>query len=198
MRICVLVGIAYRTITILCGWNVYVVSLCPLAHVDAFAMGALLAISLKEERNNCWKFGVITAVGLIGIAAVIIVLSKMNQVGIYEAYVMLKSSENYLGNWFTGNIYLFIQLLSAGVTGLIVLHDQKYIYKDMPLLKAALWLGAQSYVLYLFHWPIRKILVRFVDSWWMRFSLVCITSILCCLVYMAMQKKLKQLKGKNR
>lgn len=43
-----LLGIIYRIATILVGYNVYVISLCPLAHMDAFALGTLVAIKTKE------------------------------------------------------------------------------------------------------------------------------------------------------
>lgn len=58
-----LLGIIYRVATIVCGADVWVVSLCPLAHFDAFACGSLLAIGIREKKADLK----VTILGLLGL-----------------------------------------------------------------------------------------------------------------------------------
>lgn len=186
-------GISYRVVTILCGANVWIVSLCPFAHFDAFACGSLLAISIKEERVDR-KVGILGILGLTGIVCCIIRMSYANKINIVDAYLLLSSSKNYLNNWFTGNIYLFISLLTTGITGLVYIHDEKRVNGVSMVEKAFVKLGDNSYVLYLFHWPILAVLRRMVHHWGLLFLATFIVSIVAAFafnwVYTGMQKKL--------
>jgi peptidoglycan/LPS O-acetylase OafA/YrhL len=62
-----IVGILYRVATIMCGADVWVVSLCPVAHFDAFASGSLVAIAFKEKKVD----GKISILGLVGFAGIV-------------------------------------------------------------------------------------------------------------------------------
>lgn len=142
-----IVGILYRVATIICGTDVWVVSLCPVAHFDAFASGSILAIALKEEQVD-GKIGILGFVGVVGIIGCIAWLSNSNGLSFVSAYQLLSSSKNYLNNWFTRNIYLFISLLTTGIIGLLYICDEKRSDYVNIIEKALVKLGDNSYVLY--------------------------------------------------
>lgn len=116
------VGVGYRVVIFLVGADAWIISLCPIAHFDAFACGSLLAISVKEDRADR-KVAFLGIVGLAGIVCCIAWISHVNDVSLIGAYQLLSSSKNYLNNWFTGNIYLFISLLTFAMVRLLYLHD---------------------------------------------------------------------------
>ncbi len=159
-----IVGILYRVATIMCGADVWVVSLCPVAHFDAFASGSLLAIAFKEEKVD-GKISILGLVGFAGIVGCIAWMSNSKDLSFVSAYQLLSSSKNYLNNWFTGNIYLFISLLTTGTVGLLYIHDEKKSNVVGRIEKAFVKLGDNSYILYLFHWPILVVLKRLVHHW---------------------------------
>lgn len=174
-------GISYRLITIICGGNVWVVSLCPIAHMDAFACGALLAIGMREEKVGK-QIGLLSVVGTVGIIICILVMADRNNIGFIEGYELLSSSENYLNNWFTGNIYLFISLFTVGIVGLLCLHDEK-VPKTNKTVRPFVVLGDNSYVLYLFHWPILMVIRHLIPNWAVVFAATFIVSIVAAFVF---------------
>ena len=171
-----LLGIIYRVVTIIYGANVWIVSLCPLAHFDAFACGSLLAIGIYEEKVDR-KVGILGILGLTGIVCCIVWMSRANDIDFVGAYLLLSSSKNYLNNWFTGNIYLFISLLTTGIIGLVYIHDEKKANGVSLITKGFVKLGDYSYVLYLFHWPVLSVLRRLVHHWRVLFPVTFIISI---------------------
>lgn len=61
-------GIAYRIIAIACGENALAISICPIiAHIDAFARGALLAINMYDGKKFKNQVRILSVVGIIGI-----------------------------------------------------------------------------------------------------------------------------------
>ena len=186
------IGISYRLITIICGANVWVVSLCPLAHFDAFACGALLAIGMREEKVTK-RIGLLSILGIAGIIICILSMADWNGIGFIEGYKLLSSSKNYLNSWFTGNIYLFISLLTVGLVGLLCLHDEK-MAKTNKFVKPFVILGDNSYVLYLFHWPILVVIRQLARNWAMVFAATFIVSIVAAFffdkLYTVVSKKL--------
>ena len=187
------VGITYRVVTVLIGADVWIISLCPLAHFDAFACGSLLAIGIKEDKVD-WKIGTLGILGLGGIVGCITWIAHTNGINWVAAYQLLSSSKNYLNNWFTGNIYLFISLLTTFMVGLLYLHDEQKSSGVGTIGRAFVRLGDYSYVLYLFHWPILVVLKRLVHHWGVLLPLTFIISIGAALIfnmlYAQMQKKL--------
>lgn len=182
MYVMLMIGILYRTLTIIFGCDVYVVSLCPIAHFDAFACGSLLAITMKKEKVNR-EIGILGIVGLIGIVGCIVWMSYSNGISFVSAYQLLSSSENYLNNWFTGNIYLFISLLTVGIVGLLCVNDEKQLGTPGRIEKLIIGLGNISFVLYLFHWPILVVVRHFVSDWWILFLIVFTLSLLATVVF---------------
>ena len=187
------VGVGYRVVTILAGADAWIVSLCPIAHFDAFACGSLLAISVKEDRADR-KVAFLGIVGLAGIVGCIAWISHVNEVSLIGAYQLLSSSKNYLNNWFTGNIYLFISLLTFAIVGLLYLHDEKRPSEAGQIEKVFVRLGDNSYVLYLFHWQILAVLKRLVHHWGVLFPMTFIVSIVVASafnwLYTRMHKKI--------
>lgn len=188
-----LIGIIYRTLTIIFGCDVYVVSLCPIAHFDAFACGSLLAIKSRSEKLNR-KIGMMCIPGLAGIAVIVYVIAVNSGISLWQGYLLLSSSKNYLNNWFTGNIYLFISLLIAGLVGLLYLHDSERTQESGMITRLFVIMGDNSYVLYLFHWPILMVMMRIIKPWYFNFPLTFIASIIATYIfdkiYIRIQKKL--------
>lgn len=126
MFVMLIVGISYRVATVLAGADAWIVSLCPIAHFDAFACGSLLAISARNEKID-YKAGIISVIGFAGILGCIAYISQSNNISFISAYQLLSSSKNYLNDWLTANIYFFISLLTAGLVGLLYVHDIKQL-----------------------------------------------------------------------
>lgn len=179
MYILLFLGVIYRIITILLRLDVYIVSLCPIAHFDAFACGSLLAISVRRGNKNSTKLAVVGAIGVVGILFCILYIQINNNSSFLSAYSLLSSSRNYLNNCITGNIYFFISLLSASIIGMLVYHKEH----NSMIYKSLLHLGNKSYVLYLFHWPILVIVRRFAYRWYVLLPAVFILTIVCSWVY---------------
>lgn len=188
-----IIGILYRVATIVCGADVWVISLCPIAHFDAFACGSLLAIAIREEKVD-GKIGILGIIGVAGIFGCVACMSDTNGLSFASAYQLLSSSKNYLNNWFTGNIYLFISLLTSGIVGLLYIRDEKNSNEVGKIEKAFVILGDNSYILYLFHWPILAVLKRLVHHWGILFITTFIVSIIAATIfnwiYAIMQKRL--------
>ena len=191
MSVMLLIGVAYRVTTIECGADVYVVSLCPLAHFDAFACGSLLAIGYRNGKIDK-RIGLIGIVGIVGIIACIVVMAISNNTDFAHAYQMLSTSKNYLNYWFTGNIYIFISLSTIGIFGLLLRWDEKRITELGRLEKTFVSLGNNSYVLYLFHWPLLIVIKRFVHSWILSFPLVLIATFIATLFFTKVYSEVKR------
>ena len=176
------IGILYRILTIGFGANVWIVSLCPLAHFDAFACGSLLAIDVRENKLNK-KIGLLSIIGIAGIVSCIGMIAINNNISFSQGYLLLSTSKNYLNNFFTGNIYIFISLLATGILGLLFLKDKKSTKDLIEIEKWLIKLGNYSYILYLFHWPILVVLKKLVSSWKITFPAVLATSIVIAFTF---------------
>lgn len=160
-----LFGIVFRTGAIMAGFGALPVSLCPLAHVDAFACGSMLAICNREKKLGK-GIAVLSALGILGIIACIAIMADRNQISFLAAYQLLSSSKNYLVGWFTTNIYLFISLFTTGLVGVLYLcDDTNEGTGDSCLSKYFVLLGNHSYALYLFHWPI-LVTIKYIFKVW--------------------------------
>ena len=177
-----------------CGANVWIISLCPIAHFDAFAIGSLLAICVRETKVGMK----ISALGLIGLAGIVVCIwqiSRVNGGSLIDAYQMLSSSKNYLNHWLSGNIYLFISLLTTGIVGLLIIHDEKKTNKVSRLGKVFVRLGDDSYVLYLFHWPIHVFLEKLTKHWGMLFLGTLVVSVATGFIFNLIYTKLQKIVG---
>ena len=164
MYITLLVGIAYRIAAILYGADIFTGYLFPLAHFDAFACGSLLAVTVKEKRIKK-RIGSLSIIGIAGIIACIALMANRNGLSFGDGYRLLSSPSNYLNDWFTGNIYLFISLFTTGLVGLIYLYDSRNAEKVHNTTNATVLLGDHSYEMYLFHWPILVVVKHIATNW---------------------------------
>ena len=82
-----------------------------------------------------------------------------------EAYELLASSKNYLNDAVTGNIYVFISMVSVSVIGLLILAGSPEWIDKNPVCAALTKMGNESYALYLFHWPVYVVISRFTSNW---------------------------------
>lgn len=181
----ILIGTLYRNLVIIFHANIWTVSLCPVAHFDAFACGALLANGINEKKYKI-KHGIISCIlGLGGIISCIFYLSIKNSIYFMQGYKLFSSSKNYLDNCLTGNIYFFIALLATGFIGLLLLmgENKKKSNKDIILKKFFLFIGNVSYVLYLFHWPILIVIKRFFKNWFILLPVVFVITIFVTIVF---------------
>lgn len=197
MYIMFVLAIGYRVITIICGVNVWIISLCPVAHFDAFACGALLAIEMRGRklRIHAERAMVVTSIGIVGIIACILIMANRNEVGFIDGYMLASVPQNYLCNWVTGNLYLFISLVTVGLVWFLCLYDEKdnKTKTNKRMEKFFLVLGNNSYVLYLFHWPTVVVIQHFIQNKAIVFVVTLIISIVIShfwnLLYSAKYKK---------
>lgn len=193
MIIVAIIAVIYRIMTIVFVGDVYITSLCPIAHMDAFAIGSLFAVaSIEKKAIKKSQLVLLVFIGVVGIISVIIGMSTANNIHVIDAYRQLSSSKNYLNDAFTGNIYLFISLFTVGTLGLLYINDNKDrdngISKSRNILT---WIGDNSYVLYLFHWPILAVFGRIVtDSWVILLPVTLIVTLIATLVYEKIYVKL--------
>lgn len=175
-------GISYRTITIILGLNNWIIALCPLAHCDALALGSLLAIKVREGKKISRRTFIYSIVCGVGIFICIIIIAANNQVGFVQAYQLLSSSKNYLDNWFTGNIYFLTPLLSTGIISILLVYDNNK-NKNGIIKKSLVFLGDNSYCLYLFHWPILLVIKKMSDIWPVTLLAVLCLTIIATVIY---------------
>lgn len=179
MYVMIFIAFTYRTIAVVNAVDVYYISLNPISHMDAFAIGALLAIALKEgkeEKRYIRLFWGLCILGVIGIIISIVVLGSYNDISLVEAYRLLGTPRRYFVNVVSGNIYFYIQLVTAGIVGMMCLWNGAEV--KSWILKSFEKLGDMSYNLYLFHWPIVCVCGVLFDSWYVKFLLTLLCSII--------------------
>ena len=95
-------------------------------------------------------------------------------------------------NAFTGNIYLFISLMTVGIIGSLYVNGCNNKGKQDGFLKIILGkIGDNSYVLYLFHWPILVVVKRVLtDNWLLTFPIVLLATSFATLLFEMAKKKM--------
>lgn len=174
----IFLAIGYRTFAIKMNVDALAISLFPLGHADAFAIGSLLALDDNKVNNRRSSILFCTIGGILIISSVI-VTSNINHIGIIDGYNLYKDSANYFNNIFTGNIYAYILLLSAGIVKSCFSIEQFRIPLFSQLAKA----GNYTYGAYLVHWPIRTVLLHFVSGNILWAIFVAVISITCAYVF---------------
>lgn len=187
----IILAIGYRIVTISFIGDVYITSLCPIAHMDAFGLGSLLAVSCNKNVVKKNSLYACVLLGISGIFISIIYLARSNHLSLLDGYKLLSSSKNYLTNALTGNIYLFISLLSVGIIGSLYANsckekDKKDTFFETILRK----IGDDSYVLYLFHWPILVVVKRVLtENWLLTFPIVLSATFFAALLFKRVLRK---------
>lgn len=176
----ILAAVLWRSVTILCGADAYFVSMCPLAHIDAFAMGGLVAFCERSNYQMKEKSKRYLALGLCGMLLILIYISKLFSCSIHMAYVLLKDSENYMSNVFTGNIYLFLEIAAAAIL-MASLKNKKG--KNKLIKKQISYLGGITYEIYLFHWPVIVALKKISSNPWINFMSCFALTLIITIVY---------------
>lgn len=138
---------------VICVEDAMITSLCPLAHMDAFAIGSLLALSEEAKIKQHQMFE--TVVGMLIIFLSLCITANLNNTSLLYAYNMYKTSEAYLNNPFTCNVYLGFSLVSVGLISLA-----KKEIKESKFTKIIVLCGSLTYAAYLFHYPITYVFRR--------------------------------------
>ena len=183
-------AILYRTVTTVGGADIYMISLMPIAHADAFAVGSLMALSAsrKEGKNPLRRarpYIFIIGGGAL-IAASIAITAGLYHISWWSAYDLYKSSVGYLNNAFTCNIYLFFSILSVGLVELFGRLDCSA--------KPLSWLsrmGDFTYDSYLLHWYIRSLIISRISNRLLVAVIVCVASLAGAFIFEILWKRLQ-------
>ncbi|MDM0906268.1 acyltransferase [Clostridium perfringens] len=133
-----------------------VFSLCPLSHFFAFALGGLILLFTKRNVNLS-KLGLsFVIIGVIGIWGISLFISKIYGISITEAFLSMNSaSVNILIGRPVSLIYVFISLIGGGILSICINHSYNISYKFIDYLVN---IGDDSFLLYLLHYPIIRLL----------------------------------------
>lgn len=158
-------AVAWRILTMMLIGDPMVTSLYPIDHMDAFVVGSLLSLSeAGKEKDTRFLNWTLVICGLGIIVSSICITAYLNEISFDGAYILYKSSENYLNNVLTCNVYLGFSLLTVGL-----LQFSKLFKADGKLAKGFVVLGNYTYTGYLVHYPIIVLLKRYVDNRWIVF-----------------------------
>ena len=160
-------AVLWRTVLTLTIADEIFISVCPLAHIDAFAIGSLLALLEAREFSEKKKNIILGTTLLAGIAIIvscIFVTANIKEISFIEAFNSYRSSKNYFNHAFTSNLYIGFSLMGVGLL---------YFFKkgrfDSLLWKPLVVCGNISYSAYLIHYPICRILFKFISNSWVVF-----------------------------
>ena len=148
----ILLGIIFRTISVVYFNNDYATSILLFSQIDTLALGALLAIhKTQKTRYNGLNFLFSNAwwLGLLGIGIIIAYLSFSNGIGLYDAYTLFKSPAGYLHNVVTAQVYFFIALFSSGIIYRCI-NSPNLMLNKLLSNRIMLHYGKISYGLYLY------------------------------------------------
>ncbi len=148
---------SYRMYGVFAMKSSMVISLFPIAHADAFGLGALMAssIDMNNKKTNTKKGVLFSCGGLILIILSIIRTAAINDVSFMGAYSMYENSGNYLHDYYTVNIYMFISVFSVGLLYLFIAFNDFFSKRIFSKISS---LGKYTYGAYLIHWPMLKLL----------------------------------------
>lgn len=200
----ILLGIIFRTFSVLYINNKFVPSILLFSQVDSLALGALLACyKVNIIKNKIYYFFVRYSIltGLFGIILVLIYISIKTKINIVSAYNLLKTPEGYITNPFTVQLFFFIGLFSLGLIYKCYNYRSTLFHKVLSL-KFLNHLGKISYGLYLYHWPIIIILKKAFPNLFGGLSFVILTFTITYFVavtsYYTIEKFFSKLKSKFR
>lgn len=154
----IVVAVAFRVICICYKVGATTIMLIPLSHVDAFAIGSILAT--KEEKLSRGKSILFIVAGIFLIILSIGMTAYTHGLSLIDGYKLYNSSDNYMNNWLTCNVILFLTVFFVGLFGLFRAID---VEKSKTLTVLATF-GEYTYTAYLFHWPLRVVMIRFFEN----------------------------------
>ena len=182
-----IIAIMYRVITVIWITDPMITSLCPIAHMDAFALGSLLAYLETEEEKNIRKRikNLSLILGLVVILFSIGCTALSNGCTFIDAYRLYKTSSSYLTNPLTCNVYLGLSLITVG---LILAVKDISVHK---MLAPLVIIGNVSYSAYLIHYPVNVLLLKVLDNRWIVFGMTFIFSVIVAWIVEKMINKAK-------
>ncbi len=174
----VVCAVTYRTITTVEIGDPMITSLCPVAHMDAFAIGSFIALLEKEQNKKIKQLNwVFTLLGLGIVVVSVGITSYLNGVSLAGAYNLYKSSANYLNSALTCNVYLGFSLFTVGVIQFSKLFRAEGRFSHL-LMK----LGGFTYSMYLIHYPVNIVLRIVFENEWIVFLLTISATIVCAVI----------------
>ena len=157
-----LIGIFWRTFFIIyVPENKSIAYMIPIGMLDSWALGGLVALNMQEKGENKKVMWMEIAVGLFGIVLLTVYNAILQDFTIEESYQMYKTADGYMHNPLTSNIFFFVALLFAGILRYCVDTTKRHSLLSAAPLVA---LGAISYELYCFHYPIRFFVKIFIEN----------------------------------
>lgn len=179
----IIIAVLYRSIMILCNSRTEVITLCPLTYLDSFGCGILLTEIIRNE-NKKQGYLICGVTGFLGILVSIYAVGKVNGVSYIEGYKLLRNSMHYMNNLISGNIFLFISLLSISIVGLLLSQEERNGSKINILAKGLLYLGNNSFLLYLVHWIVLVEVKRYgANTWIMKLMPTFFISVILVMLY---------------
>lgn len=203
MYLCLVGAIIIRTASILFGYDPLVLTLNPLSHMDAFALGSILAIELMDESVEKSRMPVICGIlGIFGLITSVVFLMYANHTDILTAYTLLDAKEYYLTNPVSGNIFLYIALLFYWVVYCLYKKDNSGtdVYGEGAswLSHLFIYIGDRSYVLYLFHWPVLVVLRYIWNNWLFLLVVGGVISVVVTIIYEKWLEPIAEKLGGNK
>lgn len=168
-----ILAIVWRVVTVIWIADPMITSLCPIAHMDAFALGSLIALRENDgafPKRKVVQYSCLLA-GLAVIAFCISYTALSNSCSLLDAYRLYKTSSGYLNNPYTCNVYLGFSLITAG----LVLATKSISVGR--LFTPLVMIGNVSYSAYLIHYPVNVLLLRVTDNRWIVFGITFVLSV---------------------
>lgn len=171
-------AVAWRTITVVAIGDPMITSLCPVAHMDAFGIGSLMALSEKEQSKKGGPLNWILGLCGLGIVAGSVgTTAYLNGISLGAAYNLYNSSDNYLNSVLTCNVYLGFSLLAVKLVQV-----SKLFRVEGKLSHLLIALGDITYSTYLIHYPVNVVLKVVCKNVWIVFFLTISVSIVCTVI----------------
>lgn len=176
-----IIGLVWRTMFVLLMPEKPEISyVIPIGQLDSWSIGGLVALNLKEKGNSTKLVWSEISIGLIGILLLIAYNAYVHDVSLLDGYLSYKSAKGYMANPLTGNIHLFIAILSAGLLRLCISGKlQNSVLSSAPLVA----LGGMTYELYCFHYPVKVVVKHLVHNQWLFLLLALLATYLTSLIW---------------
>lgn len=153
MAICVLViacALALRTGLELAGTDAYVIHEITPARMDTLAVGALIALAVRDRRDLDRLRAVAWPVAAIASAALLAIFFSRDRFSPFDGWVQTAG--------YTSLAFVFGAFLLAGFES-----GPRTALRTVLSVRPLMFLGKYSYALYLVHWPAASLLARRTD-----------------------------------
>lgn len=188
-----IVAIAWRVVTVIWIADPMITSLCPIAHMDAFALGSLLALYENDgafPKRKAVQYSFLFA-GLAIIVFCISYTALSNSCSLANAYRLYKTSASYLNNPYTCNVYLGFSLITAGLVLATKGISVSKVFTPFVMI------GNVSYSAYLIHYPVNVLLLRVTDNRWIVFVITIVLSVVAALIIEQLLSKARSVMKKQ-